>query len=102
MIDIIFIYINLQENQIIMKKEMKLSCCLIYLVVMGHYLLNFYFAPFALSRGISDSIVGMIISLNSIIIIILTPFYSLIVNKLGRKNTFIHSCYVQVFPQAKY
>lgn len=75
---------------------MKITFILGTIISLGNSLINSYYAPLALELGINESIVGMIISIFSLMIIIVTPFNSLVINKIGRKNIFLLTLFLQV------
>lgn len=79
-----------------MRKEIKIAFTLAIVIVLGNSLTNTYFAPLALEKGINESIVGMIISIYSMTILIITPIFTDIINSIGRKKVFFMSIFLQV------
>ena len=79
-----------------MKKEIKVLFSLAILTSVCQSIINAFFAPFTLTKNLNESTLGMIISVYSFSIIIITPFISNIVRKFGRKNLFVVSLFLQV------
>lgn len=79
-----------------MRIEIKITFTLAILCLIGNSLTNAYFAPLAIEKGVSESVVGLMIAIFSLIIIIVTPFYSTIIIKVGRKRMFLISLFLQV------
>lgn len=79
-----------------MKKEIKIVFIITFIFMTGNSLANVYFSSFALDKGVNESIVGLMISTSAIMSIIVAPHYTKILSKLGRKNTFICSMFLQV------
>lgn len=79
-----------------MKKEIKIIFGLALLINLGNSLINAYYAPFLLEKGVNETTVGIIISIYSFVILITTPFYASTIKIIGRKKTFIITTQLQV------
>lgn len=79
-----------------MKKEIKIIFILTIVLILANSLTYAYFAPFALEKGINESLVGLFISISPLIVVAVTPFYIEIINKVGRRKILIISLYFLV------
>lgn len=79
-----------------MKKEIQITFLLAIVLILASSLTHAYFAPIAIEKGIEESFVGVIISINPLILILITPFYIDVINRIGRRKILIISLFIQV------
>lgn len=79
-----------------MKREIKIFYSVAVITLVGISITNSYLAPIAIERGIDKSIVGILISMQSFMIMLTTPFYPFIMSKFNRKKIFIGSLVAHV------
>lgn len=79
-----------------MKFEIKVLFSVAVLTSISYSIVNAFFAPIAIKKNVSESTIGMFISVYSFVIICLIPFISYFVEMFGRKYLFVNSLILQV------
>ncbi len=79
-----------------MKYEIKILFSIAVLTSISYSIINAFFAPIAIKKNVPQSTLGVIISIYSFVVILITPFISNLVDNFGRKNLFLNSLLCQV------
>ena len=80
-----------------MKWEIKILCLTAMITSISYSIVNAFFSPILVSKQVPETILGMIISIYSIVALIFTPFLSHFTEIFGRKNLFMKSLLFNVF-----